>query len=104
MVADNLATIRLSIDPLTFVLHSIATFGMVIYKWEFNYLRVRPLVSLCSRYRSSVTGIFPLLNQLHGLMFSRYRVVYAFYPDNGAEEFHLEGYKSYPVTEYLTSF
>ncbi len=29
MVADNLKNIRLSIDPLTFVLHSIATLGMV---------------------------------------------------------------------------
>mgnify|MGYP005703060091 CR=1 FL=1 len=47
---------------------------------EFNYLPVRPLVSLCARYRSSVTGIFPLLDQLQGLMFSRYPVAYAFYP------------------------
>ena len=29
MVADNLGSIRLSKDPLTFVLHPIATFGMV---------------------------------------------------------------------------
>ena len=28
MVADSLESIRLSIDPLTFVLHSIASFGM----------------------------------------------------------------------------
>ena len=31
MVADNLRKIRLSIDPLTFVLHPIATLGMVSY-------------------------------------------------------------------------
>jgi len=30
MVVDNLCFIRLSKDPLTFVLHSIATFGMVL--------------------------------------------------------------------------
>ncbi len=29
MVVDNLIQIRLSIDPLTFVLHSIATFEVV---------------------------------------------------------------------------
>ena len=29
MVVDSSATIGLSIDPLTFVLHSIVTFGMV---------------------------------------------------------------------------
>ena len=31
MIVDNLVTIRLSIDPLTFVLHPIATFGMVMF-------------------------------------------------------------------------
>ena len=31
MVVENLGTIRLSIDPLTFVLHSLTTFGMVGY-------------------------------------------------------------------------
>ncbi|NEO56987.1 MAG: hypothetical protein F6K54_30295 [Okeania sp. SIO3B5] len=31
MVVDNLVDIRLSKDPLTFVLHPIATFGMVCY-------------------------------------------------------------------------
>ncbi len=29
MVADNSEIMKLSIDPLTFVLHSIVTFGMV---------------------------------------------------------------------------
>jgi len=31
MVVDNLKEIRLSIDPLTFVLHSLAPFGMVVF-------------------------------------------------------------------------
>ena len=31
MVTDNLEIIRLSKDPLTFVLHSIATFGVVVF-------------------------------------------------------------------------
>ena len=30
MVADNLTKIRLSIDPLTIVLHSTVTFGVVL--------------------------------------------------------------------------
>ena len=31
MVADSLDNIRLPKDPLTFVLHPIATFGMVLH-------------------------------------------------------------------------
>ena len=30
MVVDNFATMKLSKDPLTFVLHLIATFGMAL--------------------------------------------------------------------------
>ena len=36
MVVDNFLLIELSIDPLTFVLHSIATLGMVIYNESLN--------------------------------------------------------------------
>ena len=35
MVVDNFLLIELSIDPLTFVLHSIATFGMAIFYESF---------------------------------------------------------------------
>ncbi len=35
MVADNFGTMKLSIDPLTFVLHSIATFEMVFSNESF---------------------------------------------------------------------
>ena len=36
MVVDNFLLMELSIDPLTFVLHSIATLGMVIYNESLN--------------------------------------------------------------------
>ena len=88
------------ISLLTFVLHSIATFGMVGYDESFlNYLPVRPHVNLCSRYYSLVTGIFPLLNQLQGLMFSRYPVVYAVNLTTRWMEFHHQGNKSYSQVE-----
>ena len=77
MVVDITQLIVISKDPLTFVLHSIAIFRAVSHHESLNYLPVRPHVNLCSRYYSLVTGIFPLLNQLQGLMFSRYPVVYA---------------------------
>ena len=35
MVVDNIKAIILSIDPLTFVLHSIATFGVVSINESF---------------------------------------------------------------------
>ncbi len=35
MVADILKAIRISIDPLTFVLHSLATFGMAFDNESF---------------------------------------------------------------------
>ena len=87
MIVNISDAILMSIDPLTFVLHPIATFGMVKTSREFNYLPFRPLVSLCLRYRSLVTGIFPLLNQLRRLMFSLYSVVYAFYPTTRRRNF-----------------
>ncbi|MGD1704746.1 hypothetical protein [Dapis sp. BLCC M229] len=41
MVADNLQAIRLSIDPLTFVLHPIATLGMArVYESLITFLFV----------------------------------------------------------------
>ena len=77
MIVNINLDIFMFIGLLTFVLYPIATFGIVLCGGSLNYLPVRPLVNLCSRYCSLVTGIFPLLNQLQGLMFSRYPVVYA---------------------------
>ena len=48
MVADNSIRIGLSIDPLTFVLHSIATFGMVDIHGSFiTFLFVHLSASAC---------------------------------------------------------
>ena len=101
MVVDNSLSIGLSIDPLTFVLHSIATFGVILYDESLITFGVRPLVSLCLQYRSSVTGIFPLLDQLHQFDVQSYQCGLCFLPNNGAVEFHHEGYKSFLVTIYL---
>ncbi len=43
MVVDNPIDIRLSIDPLTYVLLSAATFGVVTSNESLDYLPVRPL-------------------------------------------------------------
>ena len=99
MVVDIDSYISIPINPLTFVLHSIATFGMVLDNESFDYLRVRPHVNLSSRYRSLVTSIFPLLNQLQGLMFIRYPVVYAVNLTTRWMGVHHQGNKSYLQVE-----
>ena len=99
MIVNISSKILMFINPLTSVLHSIATFGMVLDNESFDYLRVRPHVNLSSRYRSLVTSIFPLLNQLQRLMFSRYPVVYAVSPTTRRMEFHHQGNKSYSQVE-----
>ena len=102
MDADNLSLIRLSIDPLTFVLHSTATFGMV--------LLYDSLITSCSSACQPLlavsflaTGIFPLLDQLRRLMFIRYSVAYAVNPATGRMEFHHQGYKSFHRSKLFTS-
>ena len=58
MVVDNLQIIRLSIDPLTFVLHSIATFGMVDLNESFiTFLFVHLSVSARGRTHSVVKAL-----------------------------------------------
>ena len=48
MVVDSSITIELSIGPLTFVLHSIATFGMVrSYESLITFLFVHLSVFAC---------------------------------------------------------
>ena len=89
MIVNISSKILMFINPLTSVLHSIATFGMVLDNESFDYLRVCPHVNLSSRYRSLVTSIFPLLNQLQRLMFSRYPVAYAVNLTTRREELHL---------------
>ena len=60
MVADNLKEIRLSNDPLTFVLHSIAPFGMVLGNESFiTFLFVHLLVSTRSLAFLGVTALTP---------------------------------------------
>ena len=101
MVVNLSKKILMFINPLTFVLHPIATFGMVAsYESFITFLFVH-FVNLCLRYRSSVTGIFPLLNQLQGLMFIRYPVVYAVNLTTRWMGFHHQGNKSYLQVEVV---
>ena len=101
MVVNLSKKILMFINPLTFVLHPIATFGMVASYESFITFVFVHFVNLCLRYRSSVTGIFPLLNQLQGLMFIRYPVVYAVNLTTRWMGFHHQGNKSYLQVEVV---
>ena len=58
MVVNNLKEIKLSNDPLTFVLHSLAPFGMVLANESFiTFLFVHLSVSARGRTHSVVKAL-----------------------------------------------
>ena len=88
MVVNNLKEIRLSNDPLTFVLHSLAPFGMVLANESFiTFLFVHLSVSARGPTYLEVKALTPFRPASRIDVQSLPRGL-CFLPNNKAVEFH----------------
>ncbi len=103
MVVDNLGNISLSIDPLTSVLHSMATFGMArISESLITFLFVHLSAFACGIVPGN--WYFPAFKPASEIDVQSLLRGLCFLPNNRAEEFHLEGYKSYSQVEVILMY